>query len=62
MFLFPLIFFSLAVGIFELRKENMTLRVLGRGMLYILAATLLLGNNRYCLGGTSCSRPHTHYH
>jgi len=40
--LFPLVFFSFTVGIFELRKENLTLRVLGRGVLYVLAATFLL--------------------
>lgn len=40
--LFPLVFFSFAVGIFELRKEGLTLRILGRGVLYILAATFLL--------------------
>ena len=39
--LFPLIFFSLAVGIFELRKEGLTLRVLGRGAAYLVASTLI---------------------
>ncbi len=38
----PLLFFSLAVAVFELRKENLTLRVLGRGLLYLLATSLLL--------------------
>ena len=40
--LFPLLFFSLAVAIFELRKENLTLRVMGRAGLYLIASSLLL--------------------
>jgi Na+/H+-dicarboxylate symporter len=40
--LFPLVFFSLAVGVFELRKEGMTLRVIGRALAYLLISTLLL--------------------
>lgn len=40
--LFPLVFFSLGLGVFELRKEALTLRVLGRSALYLISATLLL--------------------
>ena len=40
--LFPLVFFSLTVGVFELRKEGMTLRVIGRALAYLLLSTLML--------------------
>ncbi len=40
--IFPLVFFSLAVGTFELKSEKKILRVYGRTALYMIAATVLL--------------------
>ncbi len=40
--IFPLVFFSLAVGTFELRQEKKVLRVYGRMLLYIAGGALAL--------------------
>ena len=40
--IFPLVFFSLAVGTFELRSEKKVLKVYGRTILYMVAAVALL--------------------
>ncbi len=40
--LFPLAFFSLAIGTFELKRERMILRVYGRIVLYLLGSALIL--------------------
>jgi len=40
--IFPLVFFALAVGTFELRSEKKALRVYGRTLLYMIAAAALL--------------------
>ena len=39
---FPLVFFSLAYGIFELRQEKKLLRVYGRTILYLIISSVLL--------------------
>jgi aerobic C4-dicarboxylate transport protein len=40
--LFPLAFFSLAIGTFELKRERMILSVYGRIVLYLLASAVIL--------------------
>lgn len=40
--IFPLVFFSLAIGIFELKTEKKVLKVYGRAILYMIAASALL--------------------
>ena len=40
--IYPLVFFSVAVGTFELRQEKKVLKVLGRTMLYLAGAGILL--------------------
>ncbi len=40
--IFPLVFFSLAIGTFELKTEKKVLKVYGRAMLYMIAASALL--------------------
>ncbi len=40
--LFPLVFFSLAVGTLELRQEKQVLRVYGRAILYLAGTALIL--------------------
>ena len=40
--IFPLVFFSLAIGTFELKTEKKALRVYGRTVLYMMAAAALL--------------------
>lgn len=39
---FPMIFFSLAIGTYELKREKKVLRVYGRSILYLLAFSALL--------------------
>ena len=40
--IFPLVFFSLVIGTFELKTEKKVLRVYGRAVLYMVAASALL--------------------